>query len=486
MQISFTWNFYQISGALWTTGGSSGVITISDTAPDLPLKALTNAPNQWPTLPVYPPCILRLVIQTHGVDYSAGPKALGIQIYDSTQVTVVDSTTAIFAANDTPQTFDFNVQDNDQFYLLPDASLPLPTSVLTIVSESEAYSADVDLPYISSVDGPQTRTFHILTSDGSLFEVYVDNVLQNSGGSVYYELTCTLTYGQTMNVLIRRKAGQALPEIVSSFTRNRNQIVLRVLRILGVIQEGKQPTAAQWATAIEAFDCFIRALQEEGAQLWLSEWVTRPLSTAASSVLATDGKSYRCLRNHTSAGANEPGVGSDWTTYWTETATASTTPWAIFTAYTSPGHFEDADAAAIEQAFIREADGTDTGLSLISTREWGDLPNKSDDGLPRLMLMERTLAPSVMLYPLPDLTTYVLHYRRIRYLSDFASATATGDFPSSWIDAIVFGLAHRLSFEYGVPLQEREQLRAVAVELKRIARGFNDERPTSNRVRPCY
>jgi succinyl-CoA synthetase beta subunit len=36
------------------------------------------------------------------------------------------------------------------------------------------------------------------------------------------------------------------------------------------------------------------------------------------------------------------------------------------------------------------------------------------------------------------------------------------DFPEYWMEAVIYGLAHRLSPEYGIPLQDRQTLAAEA------------------------
>jgi hypothetical protein len=47
--------------------------------------------------------------------------------------------------------------------------------------------------------------------------------------------------------------------------------------------------------------------------------------------------------------------------------------------------------------------------------------------------------------------------------------TASGsllDFPIEWQEAVVFGLADRLAFVYGLPIDEKRDLRSKAKEMK--------------------
>jgi len=274
--------------------------------------------------------------------------------------------------------------------------------------------------------------------------------------------------------------------VAFAYNVTESQILSRVFRILGVTQEGQQPSAAQISCAREALGALIRSFQDRGVHFWTTAWMYVALSTTPSSVLGTDGKYYRCINSHISDSDNKPITGKNWTSYWLETTTATTTVWATSTTYYSNNMVLDPTLDDLEQAFIRDTSGYDTTLELVDAKAWGELSNKNEIGRPTKIWLNRTLTRTIQLWPIPDLTTYVLHYRRIRYLNDFTAVTGTGDFPQSWIDAIIFHLAHRLSFEYGNPIQEREELKMTALELEAVARGYNHERPTSNRLASCY
>ena len=274
--------------------------------------------------------------------------------------------------------------------------------------------------------------------------------------------------------------------VAFAYNVTESQILSRVFRILGVTQEGQQPSAAQISCAREALGALIRSFQDRGVHFWTTAWMYVALSTTPSSVLGTDGKYYRCINSHISDSDNKPITGKNWTSYWLETTTATTTVWTTSTTYYSNNMVLDPTLDDLEQAFIRDTSGYDTTLELVDAKAWGELSNKNEIGRPTKIWLNRTLTRTIQLWPIPDLTTYVLHYRRIRYLNDFTAVTGTGDFPQSWIDAIIFHLAHRLSFEYGNPIQEREELKMTAMELEAVARGYNHERPTSNRLASCY
>ena len=293
--------------------------------------------------------------------------------------------------------------------------------------------------------------------------------------------------GAAYNFTTHATIAAAFEQTASSTAITRLKIIHRALRIIGVLTEGQLPSAAQVATAKEALSCYIKALQDKGVKLWTEEWVAHPLNTVSSTVLGTDGNYYQCIKAHTATAANCPVTGASWSTYWMKTATATTNVWASGTSYTAINQFADTSADAVDQAFIRDVYGSDTDVEIIQTVTANEIPSKIDTGVPsKLWHVKDITSPYIYMWPIPDLLTYVLHYRRVRYLNDFTSDYASGDWPQSWIDAVVFGLAARIAFEYGVPIQEREELLATAERFEHIARGFNHERPTHHRFSGCY
>lgn len=293
--------------------------------------------------------------------------------------------------------------------------------------------------------------------------------------------------GAAYNFTTHATITAAFEQTASSTAITRLKIIHRALRIIGVLTEGQLPSAAQVATAKEALSCYIHALQDKGIKLWTEEWVALPLSTASSTVLGTDGNYYQCIKAHTATAANCPVTGASWSTYWMKTATATTNVWASGTSYTAINQFADTTADVVDQAFIRDVYGVDYEVQIIQTVTANEIPSKLDTGIPsKLWHVKDITNPYIYMWPIPDLLTYVLHYRRVRYLTDFTSDYASGDWPQSWQDAVVFGLAARLSFEYGVPIQEREELKMTAEQYEHIARGYNHERPTHQRFTSCY
>jgi hypothetical protein len=259
----------------------------------------------------------------------------------------------------------------------------------------------------------------------------------------------------------------------TNWTITRNEIVTRSLRIVGAISTENSPTANQLTTGVEALNAMIKAWQTDDIFLWTRDWETKTF-TASSEVTGTDGNIYECIRSHTSGSSTKPITGADYTTYWYKRGTTGGT-WYTSTSYSSIGDFDVAsDTLDIEKAFIRDND-SDTNVDIVSFAKYLDVYQKFNTGKPYMMALDKQLTPKVYLYHPPDITTYVLHYLRVRKLEDFDASTNNPDFPVKWINAIIWGLADELSDEYGLGIVERQRISKKSVTWYSMAKKNNKE-----------
>lgn len=91
----------------------------------------------------------------------------------------------------------------------------------------------------------------------------------------------------------------------------------------------------------------------------------------------------------------------------------------------------------------------------ISRTEYDSIPNKTQQGFPNQYWFDRTIAPTITLYFVPDGNgPYTLYYHRFRQIQD---AVYTGglnpEVPNRAIDALIAGLAHRLARIYAPTLE---------------------------------
>jgi hypothetical protein len=130
--------------------------------------------------------------------------------------------------------------------------------------------------------------------------------------------------------------------------------------------------------------------------------------------------------------------------------------------------------------------GNDTGINIISSSQYFDIPNKDTEGQINSLWFDKQLTPIVRLYPYPSSSSDVIHYHQIQTLDDFDSASNHGEFPVQWVEYFTFELAYRLSFETDLPLNERILLQQEAEKLKNEAMGVDAGSPPINFIVPAF
>ena len=270
----------------------------------------------------------------------------------------------------------------------------------------------------------------------------------------------------------------------TDWTRTRNELLTRSLRIVGAVADENSPTASQLSTANEALNAMIKAWQNDDIFLWARDWETKTFN-ASTEVTGTDGNIYECTRSHTMAAVNHPITGADYTTFWYKRGSTGGT-WTLGNSATAIGDFEVAsDTLDIEKAFIRDND-SDTPIDIVPLAKYLDVYQKFNTGKPYMLALDKQLTPRVYLYHPPDVTTYVLHYLRVRKLEDFDAAANNPDFPERWINAVVWGLADQIGAEYSLPLQERLYNLGESKRWYEMAKKDNKETSDSDFVKGAF
>lgn len=196
----------------------------------------------------------------------------------------------------------------------------------------------------------------------------------------------------------------------TNFTLTRNQIVSAALRKVGAYDQGSSPTQEAINEGAEALNVMVKGWQTREVFLWATEWATKTFTSADLSF--------------------------------------------------SPA----ADTLGIEKAFYRDSSGSDTHVDIIDFDEYNNINDKNATGKILAIAYEPKLSPVIHVYqPVADLTD-VLHYQRVRKLEDFDAAGDNPDFPEEWLEALIYGLAYRLSTEYGVEINSRMDLKTASAE----------------------
>lgn len=129
----------------------------------------------------------------------------------------------------------------------------------------------------------------------------------------------------------------------------------------------------------------------------------------------------------------------------------------------------DAATVMITSATISYGDPpnqTDLVITALSKDEYFAYPNKDTPGRPTSFWFDRTVTPTVTLWPVPD-QTYTLKIKRFRRIQDAQLAGGYNmELDPLWLDAAVAGMAHRLARHYATPLEaSRKQDAADAYKI---------------------
>lgn len=189
------------------------------------------------------------------------------------------------------------------------------------------------------------------------------------------------------------------------FNVTRNEIIERAYRIIGKGSMEEPVSAPMYSQAIVALNSMIKSWQSKHVFLWTLKEFSQTLTAGQASY-----------------------------------SLASLDP-AIY---------------AIDRAYTR-IDNIDTPVDVASYRQYLDVPDKTSTGDPTIVALDGQLTPTMYVWPVPQ-QTRTLRYTGIVKLKDFDAAAGNADFPVRYLEAITFGLAHKLSFEYGLPVQFQREL----------------------------
>ncbi len=227
----------------------------------------------------------------------------------------------------------------------------------------------------------------------------------------------------------------------NNYNNTRTQIITRALRIVNAIGQGETPDADALTDAVPALNDLIAEWNTDGMPQWNLE-----LYTCTPLVLATADYDI--------------GTGL---------------------AFNFPAPLK------IIQAYLHDTlTDNDTPLLLIDRQRYLLMGNKTASGVPNQLFYQTPKAiqatgetvGTLTLYPVPD--AYTVANKELVILAqkpfdDMDLASDTIDFPPYWINALVWGLASMLSYEYGLGLAERSMITKKAETHKNNALSFGTE-----------
>jgi hypothetical protein len=213
------------------------------------------------------------------------------------------------------------------------------------------------------------------------------------------------------------------------WTLTRAQVISGALRKLGVLASGASPTTNQTNDATEALNAIVKAFHADGMPLWAITSHTFPVVSGTASYSIGIGETLNTVA-----------------------------------------------PLKVIQATYRPSGEDDVPLAIETRYDYFNTPRVNAEGLPtKLYYQPLNGTGTIYLWPTPnDNTTEVtIHYQR-----PFQDLDATGDnfdFPTYWMQALIYNLAWALSPEYGIPPQDRKTLAEEAMFWKREALSYGSE-----------
>lgn len=109
-----------------------------------------------------------------------------------------------------------------------------------------------------------------------------------------------------------------------------------------------------------------------------------------------------------------------------------------------------------------DTDQVDRYVTPIGRSDYASYAAKFTAGLPTTYYFERTISPTITIWPVIDSSDYVLNYYACVQLQDVSlPGGETPDIPYLWNDAFVAGMAHRMARIYSPQLEDKRKMDAV-------------------------
>lgn len=201
------------------------------------------------------------------------------------------------------------------------------------------------------------------------------------------------------------------------WSQNRDQVITAALRKLVVLPSGGTPTTNQVNDAAAALNAIVKALQADGMPLWKIS--SQTFTTVASTSAYTVGPSQTI---------NCP------------------------------------KPLKIIQALCTPSGGVNMPMNIYNRYDYNILPqNTTIQGLPiNFYYQPGRLTGTINIWPTPNdsTTTITFHYQSM--YEDMNASTDDFDFPSEWVQPLIYLLAWSLAPEYGIPPNDRMVLQKEA------------------------
>ena len=247
-------------------------------------------------------------------------------------------------------------------------------------------------------------------------------------------------------------------------SENRQQICTDMLDIVGAIGKGQQPLQEDINKAALCLNLAISDLRNEGFQMFQ---VTQNQTTLVTSDLVSG---YRCTRSHTSSSDTEPGVGSQWQSFWFRDSSIVGSAWVSGVPYHSIG---DLTLSSDVQEIIRfniKINDNDWPCEIVDFDKYFEIPLKQQTGQPIQVYVDyQSTSPILYFFYQPD-KEYFISYLTVNKIPSLDSPDQVPVYQENWINALTYRAAQYLSDRMRIPLNERGYIRNQADTLMELAR----------------
>lgn len=298
-----------------------------------------------------------------------------------------------------------------------------------------------------------------------------------------------------------------------TFSRNRDQLLGRALRLAGAFASGETPNSQAITDAAEALNAMVKHWQGTGIHIWrttecavfLQADQTRYEMGSTSSDHATEAFTQTSLSADAANGASSVSVSSatgiasgyyigvqvdDGSFHWTTVNGAPSGTTVSLTTALDDSATSGAIVLVYQTKLVRPlgvisarrynlASGIDTPISLFDRVEYQELPNKTSSGVVNAVFYDRRGGANATGYLYtwqPNSSPeYCLKMTVARPIQDFSAAGNDADLPQEWIEAIVWNLAANLAIEYDAPDSKLIRLQNKAAQLLSEVNWFEKE-----------
>jgi hypothetical protein len=307
----------------------------------------------------------------------------------------------------------------------------------------------------------------------------------------------------------------------TTFSVTRNDIIQSSLRLLGVLEEGTQPTASAIENASMVLNMMLKDWMTDGIKLWTVTELTIPLKANQTSYTIGPSSTYdvntnkplrliqsflRNVSNTTNQVAKvsllsggsgytvQPtnpvsctgGSGSGATFNLTYTGGVVTkalldnsggSNYAVGDVLTMSGGTFTTPATVTVDSLLNTY--IDLPMSILSQQEYNILGSKYNTGtVNSVYYWPYATYGELKVFLTPNSSTstmYELHVTVQRPIEDITTANQTFDFPSEWFQSLRWGLASEIAVDYGLPLEKLSGVIARAESYKQRLMAWDTE-----------